>query len=195
VRSAPNAEPAPPSCCRPPTPKLCSFTSMRPQPKSLRALTLFSSSIKPAGMAPRPSRFQATSHSCSSRHAPTRPRKYLAIHAAELAVEPHFSILRRHRRSLLLRLEHAHRSGVENHVHRPPRLGSRRSLNLRIGIIPKLADPDSCRVRPSETSNCRNVRRYNGISAPCSRADDGAHESTSPQAGISPLSPKFRGNG
>jgi hypothetical protein len=27
----------------------------------------FSSSIKPAGMAPRPSRFQATSHSCSSR--------------------------------------------------------------------------------------------------------------------------------
>src|SRR5262249_37850730 len=43
-------------------------------------------------------------------------------------------ILRRHRRSLLLRLEHAHRSAVENHVHRPPRLGSRRSLNLRIGI-------------------------------------------------------------
>src|SRR5262249_52961926 len=69
VRSAPNAEPAPPSCCRPATPKLCSFTSMRSQPKSLRALTLFSSSIKPAGMAPRPSRFQTTSRSCSSRHA------------------------------------------------------------------------------------------------------------------------------
>jgi hypothetical protein len=32
--------PAPPSCCRPATPKLCSFTSMRSQPKSLRALTL-----------------------------------------------------------------------------------------------------------------------------------------------------------
>src|SRR5262249_30754212 len=30
-------------------------------------------------------------------------------HAAELAVEPDFQILRRHRRSLLLRLEHAHR--------------------------------------------------------------------------------------
>ena len=43
--------------------------SMRSQPKSLRALTLFSSSIKPAGMAPRPSRFQATSRSCSFRHA------------------------------------------------------------------------------------------------------------------------------
>src|SRR2546427_9811178 len=63
-----------------------------------------------------------------------RPKKYLAIHAAELAVEPNFKILRRHRRSLLLRLEHAHRSAVENHVHRPPRLGSRRSLNLRIGV-------------------------------------------------------------
>src|SRR5262245_27491925 len=42
---------------------------MRSQPKSLRALTLFSSSIKPGGMAPRLSRFQATSRSCSSRHA------------------------------------------------------------------------------------------------------------------------------
>src|SRR5262245_48835606 len=42
---------------------------MRSQPKSLRALTLFSSSIKPAGMAPRPSRFQTTSRSYSSRHA------------------------------------------------------------------------------------------------------------------------------
>jgi signal transduction histidine kinase len=63
-----------------------------------------------------------------------RPRKYLAIHAAELAVEPNFQILRRHRRSLLLRLEHAYRPALENHVHRAPRLGSRRSLNLRIGI-------------------------------------------------------------
>src|SRR5262249_2097637 len=68
VQSAPNAEPAPPSCCRPATPKLCSFTLMRSQPKSRRALTLFSSSIKPGGMAPRPSRFQTTSRSCSSRH-------------------------------------------------------------------------------------------------------------------------------
>src|SRR6516225_405434 len=57
------------SCCRPATPKLCSFTSMRSQPKSLRALTLLSSSIKPGGMAPRPSRFQTTSRSCSFRHA------------------------------------------------------------------------------------------------------------------------------
>src|SRR6266478_2743273 len=54
----------------------------------------------------------------------------------------------------------------------------------REGLIPKLADADSCCVRPSETSNCRNARKYNGISAPCPHADDGAHESTSPQASI-----------
>jgi hypothetical protein len=41
---------------RPATPKLCSFTSMRSQPKIIRALTLFSSSIKPGGMAPTPSK-------------------------------------------------------------------------------------------------------------------------------------------
>src|SRR5262249_24818134 len=70
----------------------------------------------------------------ATRTRTQRPRKYLAIHAAELVVEPNFQILRRHRRSLLLRLEHPPRSAVENHVERPPRLGSRRSLNLRIGI-------------------------------------------------------------
>ena len=66
--------------------------------------------------------------------------------------------------------------------------GTDESMSQQFGIIPKLADPDSCCVRPSETSNCRNVRKYNGISAPCSRADDGAHESTSPQASITPKS-------
>src|SRR5262249_38750340 len=35
---------------------LCSFTSMRSQPKSLRALPLSSSSIKPGGMARRSSK-------------------------------------------------------------------------------------------------------------------------------------------
>src|SRR5262249_37912303 len=63
----------------------------------------------------------------ATRARTQRPRKYLAIHAAELAVEPDFQILPRHRRSLLLRLEHAHGSAVENHVQRSPRLGSRRS--------------------------------------------------------------------
>ena len=65
----------------------------------------------------------------------TQPaRKHLAIHAGELAVEPRLQILRRNRRSLLLRLEHPHRSTLENHVHHSPRLGTRRSLIVRIGI-------------------------------------------------------------
>ena len=45
-----------------------------------------------------------------------------------------FQILRRNRRPLLLRVEHAHRSTLENHVHRSPRLGSRRSIIVRVGI-------------------------------------------------------------
>src|SRR5262252_5868120 len=141
VRSAPNAEPAPPSCCRPATPKLCNYTSMRSQPKSLQALTLFSSSIRPVAwrQGPQGSKQHLALAAPATRTRTQRPRKYLAIHAAELVVEPNFQILRRHRRSLLLRLEHPHRSAVENHVHRPPRLGSRRSLNLRISISPLLA--------------------------------------------------------
>ena len=43
-------------------------------------------------------------------------------------------ILRRRRRSLLRRLEHADRPALENHVSRTPRLGNHRSFNLRIGI-------------------------------------------------------------
>src|SRR5262249_53156008 len=70
----------------------------------------------------------------SSELAPIR--KYLAVHATELALEPNFQILRRHRRSLPPCLEHAHRSAVKNHVQRAPRSGSRRSLNLRVGISP-----------------------------------------------------------
>src|SRR5262245_2679632 len=58
-------------------------------------------------------------------------------HASELALQPDFQILRRYRRPLLLRLEHTHRSTLEDHVHRATRLGSSRSLNLRIGIRPQ----------------------------------------------------------
>jgi transposase len=36
---------------------------------------------------------------------------------------------------LLLRLEHTHRPTLEDYVHRATRLGSSRSLNLRIGIM------------------------------------------------------------
>src|SRR5262249_28255526 len=63
-----------------------------------------------------------------------RPGKHLAVHASELVVKPDFQILRRYRRPLLLRLEHTHRPTLEDYVHRATRLGSSRSLNLRIGI-------------------------------------------------------------
>src|SRR6516162_8184294 len=69
VQSVPNVEPAPPSCCRLATAKPCSSISTRSQPKSPSERTPLSSLIRPAGMAPRPSRFQTTSRSCSFRRA------------------------------------------------------------------------------------------------------------------------------
>ncbi len=43
-------------------------------------------------------------------------RERLAVHARQLAVEPDFHVLRRHRRTLLRRLEQARRSALNNHV-------------------------------------------------------------------------------
>src|ERR1700761_1729255 len=63
-----------------------------------------------------------------------QPGEYLAVHAPKLAVKPRLQILRQHCRSLLLRLEYSHRSALEDHVNRAPRLGLHRSINLRIGI-------------------------------------------------------------
>src|SRR6516164_10178858 len=63
-----------------------------------------------------------------------QPGEHLAVHASKLVVKPRLQILRRHRRSLLLRLEHPHRPAVEDHVDRTPRLGLHRSINVRIGI-------------------------------------------------------------
>src|SRR6266545_1210063 len=78
---------------------------------------------------------QPLAHAAAAARTRTqRSGKYLAIHAAELALEPCLQILRRHRRPLLLRLEHAYRSTLEDHVHRAPRLGERRLLNVRIGM-------------------------------------------------------------
>jgi hypothetical protein len=55
--------------------------------------------------------------------------KHLAIHARQLALEPGVRFLRRDCRSLHLRLEPARRSAVEDHVHRPARLGARVKIN------------------------------------------------------------------
>src|SRR5262249_59289388 len=70
----------------------------------------------------------------ATRSRTQRPRKRLAVHASKLVVKPDLQILRRYRRPLLLRLEHAHRSALEDHVHRASRVGQRRLLNVRIGI-------------------------------------------------------------
>src|SRR4051812_43413775 len=50
-------------------------------------------------------------------------REYLAFSARQLVVEPRVRLLPRHRRSLLRRVEQAHRPALAHHVHRPPGLG------------------------------------------------------------------------
>src|SRR5262249_17104372 len=69
VRSVPNVEPAPPSCCRLATAKPCSSISTRSQPKSPSERTPLSSLIRPDGMALKPWWFRTTSHSCRCRRA------------------------------------------------------------------------------------------------------------------------------
>src|SRR5262245_65370442 len=76
----------------------------------------------------------SSSTAAAARTRTQRPGKHLAVHASELVVKPDFQILPRYRRPLLLRLEHTHRPALEDYVHRATRLGSSRSLNLRIGI-------------------------------------------------------------
>src|ERR1700674_4684252 len=92
-------------------------------------LTVPSPALRNSFIPPRPVFCDGTAHARS-----TSLTTNIRVHAPELAVKPNLQILRRHRRSLLLRLEHAHRAALENHVHRPPRLGNRRSLIVRIGI-------------------------------------------------------------
>src|SRR6516225_4305603 len=84
--------------------------------------------------SPGGSQQHLTRAAAAARTRTQRPGKHLAVHASELVVKPDFQILRRYRRPLLLRLEHTHRPALEDYVHRATRLGSGRSLNLRIGI-------------------------------------------------------------
>ena len=82
------------------TPRPCSSISTKSQRKSPPAHTPFSFSIKLDGTAPKTSRLPKTSRSCRCRRVrrSSTPRKHLAVHAGELAVEPHLQILRRNRR-------------------------------------------------------------------------------------------------
>src|SRR6266404_3314867 len=90
-----------------------------------------------------------TRAAAAARTRTQRPGKHLAVHASELVVKPDLQILRRYRRPLLLRLEHTHRPTLEDYVHRATRLGSSRSLNLRIGIRPPLPRRGGPRVTPN----------------------------------------------
>ena len=59
---------------------------------------------------------QYNAHAAATQMPGTQSgRKRLAVHARQLAVEPHLQILRRHRRPLLLRLEQACRSALAHH--------------------------------------------------------------------------------
>src|SRR5215468_9164878 len=91
-----------------------------------------------------------TRAAAAARTRTQRPGKHLAVHASELVVKPDFQILRRYRRPLLLRLEHTHWPTLEDYVHRATRLGSSRSLNLRIGIIRIQRPSDSPSAMPEE---------------------------------------------
>ena len=67
VRSAPNTEPVLPLFCLSATPKPCTFISTRSPQGSPPVPTPSLSSIRPAGSAPKTSRFQPISRSCRCR--------------------------------------------------------------------------------------------------------------------------------
>ena len=104
----------------------------RNERKSPPAHTPFSFSIKLDGTAPKTSRLPKHLAPAAAAACTRSSTLKMAVYAGELAVEPHLQILRRIVDQV--RLERAHRSALENHVHRSPRLGSRRSLIVRIGI-------------------------------------------------------------
>src|SRR3954453_4751836 len=94
ARYAPSAEPALPSCCPLATPRPCSSISTKSQRKSPPAHTPFSFSIKLDGTAPPQGSKKHLAPAAAAACAGAQPaRKYLAIHAGELAVEPHLQIL------------------------------------------------------------------------------------------------------
>src|SRR3954452_5251772 len=66
---------------------------------------------------------QPVPHNGVAHPRPTSLTTNIRVSARELVVEPRVRLLRRHRRSLLRRLEPPHRPALAHHVHRPPRLG------------------------------------------------------------------------
>ena len=75
-RSAPNAEPALPSCCRPATPKLCSFTSKRSQPTGRSRYSPPGSSRVAWRQGPQGSKQHFALAASAARTRTQRPRKF-----------------------------------------------------------------------------------------------------------------------
>jgi hypothetical protein len=74
-------------------------------------------------------------------------------------LQPRLQIPRRHRRSLLIRMEHADRPALENHVCRPTRLDNRGLFNVRIGISGRKATPSTQRASMNGSPDCHRLFR------------------------------------
>src|ERR1700727_2200833 len=105
-------------------------------------------------------------------HAPAAPsqmprtqsgRERVGVHARQLALKPHLPELRRHRRSLLRRLEQAQKSTLARHVHRTARLAASvlisESWYKRYGqVAPRPAIADASSKRTGTPLTHRQVR-------------------------------------
>src|SRR5262249_14352672 len=69
-------------------------------------------------------------HSAAAEVPRAQPgRERLAVHARQLALQPHLQILRRSRRPLLCGMEQARRSALAHHVQRTAPMGPRVLIN------------------------------------------------------------------
>ena len=164
ARYAPSAEPALPSCCPLATPRPCSSISTKSQRKSPPAHTPFSFSIKLDGTAPKTSRLPkhlapAAAAACARSSTVKKNWQFMRANWLSNRIFKSFDEIV----DQLVRLEHAHRSALENHVHRSPRLGSRRSLIVRIGI--RSGQPSTTIVPPLHSAVSNLIR------TPSSRSD------------------------
>src|SRR5712672_1876626 len=125
-------------------PALLQYRSDEPAPRGNRQDSRTRSPRRPPRRSGRMASVSKIAHSRQHHHS--RPaaeiprtqsgRKHLAVHARQLALEPHLQILRRYRRSLLLRLEYPRRPALENHVHRITPVGSWVLINEMWYYIP-----------------------------------------------------------
>src|SRR5712672_1675880 len=105
-------------------PALLQYRSDEPAPRGNRQDSRTRSPRRPPRRSGRMASVSKIAHSRQHHHS--RPaaeiprtqsgRKHLAVHARQLALEPHLQILRRYRRSLLLRLEYARQLALEPHL-------------------------------------------------------------------------------